>query len=260
MSSIVLFIFEGEKTEVNITDSLSRHFVNEPDKTLIKASYRHNVYQLHKEMADDNGLDITGLIIEALEERALRGDKLSESERELLAIADPDLISDVYLFFDYDEHCSNASDDKLMAQLAHFDSAQENGLLCVSYPMAEAIKQIKPTQNQPEQTAELLPLAQFNGYKKWLNAQIKQGVFSARYQNWGEYSAEVWREIIDITLQRANLLVNNRFALAFEPFAPSSIFDQQQTKYLPYQEIAVLSAFPLMLLDYYGRELQNKIA
>lgn len=258
MSSIVLFIFEGEKAEVNITDSLSRYFVNEPDKTLIKASYRHNVYQLHKEMADDKGLDIVGLIIETLEERDGRGDKLSHSERELMALDDTDAISDVYLFFDYDKHCSNARDDKLADQLAHFDSAQENGLLCVSYPMVEAIKQIKPTQNGAEQTAELLPVAQFSGYKKWLNAQIKQGVFSVRYQNWGEYSAEVWREIIVITLQRANFLINNHFALVFEPFAPSSIFDQQQEKHLP-DDIAVLSAFPLMLLDYYGDGLETKL-
>ena len=259
MGSMVLFIFEGEQAEVNITDNLRRYFVNEPDKTLVKASYCHNIYQLYKDMTKESFLDITGLIIEVLEARDNRGDKLTDSEHELLALEDRDVISDVYLFFDYDQHCSNANDQKLEAQLDYFSSAQEEGLLCVSYPMVEAIKQIKPQQKYTPVTTELLPLQQFKNYKKWLNAQIKQGVFCDRYKNWGKYSVEDWREIISLTIQRANLLIHNTASLEFKPIEQSHIFAQQQKKHIPNGVIAVLSAFPLMLLDYYGVDLAKKL-
>lgn len=260
MSSIVLFIFEGRKTEPNITGFLQTHFFNESDKTLIKASFGHNIYQLHEASVEDDGLDITGLIIEALEQRRDRGDALSESERSLLALDDLDVISDIYLFFDHDKHCTNADDEKLASCLDSLSHSQESGLLCISYPMVEAIKHISCRQNKTDEDYQLVAIeALSSNYKKWLNKQINAGALDKRYQNPATYTQAVWHEIIIVNLKRANQLINGTVDVCFEPIDQLEVLRKQQEKHLPDNHIAVLSAFPLALLDYYGASLRNKI-
>ncbi len=54
-----------------------------------------------------------------------------------------DQIAEIYLFFDYDKHASNSSDEKIKKMLEVFDNETEKGKLYISYPMIEAIKHIR---------------------------------------------------------------------------------------------------------------------
>jgi redox-regulated HSP33 family molecular chaperone len=52
--SNILFIFEGEKTENQIINNLTKHFINEQKNTLITCAYCAEIYQLHKEISKDS--------------------------------------------------------------------------------------------------------------------------------------------------------------------------------------------------------------
>lgn len=60
MSTNILFVFEGPKTEGQIVKSLEEHILNE--KTIIKCAYASDIYQLYREIEKDNDLDVFYLI------------------------------------------------------------------------------------------------------------------------------------------------------------------------------------------------------
>ena len=51
----------------------------------------------------------------------------------------------IYLFFDYDGHATNASDKKITELLSFFNEETEKGKLYISYPMVESFKHIEST-------------------------------------------------------------------------------------------------------------------
>ena len=245
MSSIVLCIFEGLRSEQVIANNLFVHFLTETDKVILRASYGFNLYKLYQEISKDEFFDTYEIICEQL--RARSG-SLRPEESQVLDIDDPEKISDIYLFFDYDCHCSNANDQKLESMLSTFDDPQERGLLCVSYPMLEAIRHQE--SNRFKETRH--STSDLQGYKRWITNCTE---LDRRYRNWGLFDLIIWSEIIVQHLARANKLVNEQLCLPDSPLLQIEIFIKQLEKHLPSNEIAVLSAFPLMLFDYYGSHL-----
>ncbi|ROW57287.1 hypothetical protein C3E80_21145, partial [Cronobacter malonaticus] len=59
-----------------------------------------------------------------------------------------DMFSQVFLFFDYDGHSNNASDEKIRKLLDFFDEETEKGRLYISYPMIESLKCISDLNNE----------------------------------------------------------------------------------------------------------------
>jgi len=251
MSNFVLFIFEGLKTEQNITNNLCDFFINDGTKKLLKASYGFTIYKLYKELGKDPDLDVYELIVEQINKRA----KISTSDQEVLNIEDSENISDIYLFFDYDCHCSNADDNKLLHMLNRFSDPQSTGLLCISYPMIEAIRH----QESKEYSYPLHSTNDLVNYKSWVNQQVRDNNFNPQYNNWGAYTLPIWKEIIQINLARANQLTNGSLTLPDTPTEQLNIFSSQLTKHIPNEEVAVLSSFPLMLHTFYGDKLNNKL-
>ncbi len=247
MSSYVLCIFEGQRAEPNITDNLCRHLLDEDAKTILKVSFGCNIYKLYQEVIKDEYFDTYELLIEQLVKRP----NLSENDKAVLEIDDPDNISDIYLFFDYDCHCSNADDEKLQVMLDTFNDPQNRGLMCISYPMVEAIR-----HQQDEAFSEVLhPITELTNYKKWINQNQD---LDKSYHNWGAYTFNTWRSITQCHLVRANYLVNDLLVLPELQVEQDVIFENQLAKHIPNNEVAVISAFPLMLFDYYGNELYQR--
>ncbi|CED70944.1 putative uncharacterized protein [Aliivibrio wodanis] len=256
MSSYVLCIFEGKRAEPNITNNLCVNLLQDEDKVILRASYGCNIYKLYAEIEKDPYLDTYELLVEELikrqkEEQRL-GRDLREEELAVLNIDDSSLISDIYLIFDYDAHCSNANDKKLVEMLDKFNNPQEEGLLIVSYPMVEAIRH----QRSVEYREELYALSEFGKYKNWTN---KDADLDKKYHNWGAYDFDTWREIVAQHLARANHLVTNELSLPKSQIEQQEIFIQQLDKHVPNGNIAVISSFPLMLFDYYGQALMSKL-
>lgn len=69
MSSYVLCIFEGQKTEQNIAENLCKHFLNDGDKVILRASYGFNIYQLFESVSQDEFFDTYELIVEQLKKK-----------------------------------------------------------------------------------------------------------------------------------------------------------------------------------------------
>ncbi len=251
MSNVVLFIFEGVKTEQNITDNLIKYFIKDDSSSLVRASFGFNIYELYKKLHEDEGLDLYGIIVEELKKRQ----KQTKFDKEVININDPEQISDIFLFFDYDCHCHNADDKKLERMLAIFNNSQENGLLHISYPMVESIRH----QRGVEFTSELHSTKDLVNYKSWINQQADSGNLSDRYYNWGAYTLPVWSEIVTTHLMRANHLVACNASIPPVPLQPLDIFSSQKQKYIPDEKVAVINAFPCMLHEFYGEQLVQKL-
>lgn len=74
--------------------------------------------------------------------------------------------------------------------------------------------------------------------------------------NVNSYTKTVWQELIAAHLCKANNLVNDAFALPTSLLSQEAIFLKQLETHICHKcpEVAVLSAFPLYVLDYFGCE------
>ncbi len=247
MSNKILFIFEGNKTEQNITRNLKQFYIEDKQNQLLQASYGHNIYNLCNKLKQDDGLDLFELIKEEVEKRTNK----SDTDHQFLAIESTESISDIYLFFDYDPHCSNANDQQLEEALTLFDDSMENGLLLISYPMVEAIRHQgnfdEPLTYSTQHLSE---------YKTFVNTDEN---VDSTFHNWGLYTKDTWEKLIEVHLKRVNTLIEGHFAFPSEPIEQQIIFTQQKEKYIPQEQCLVLSAFPLMLHDFYGKRLLENL-
>jgi hypothetical protein len=70
-----------------------------------------------------------------------------------------------------------------------------------------------------------------------------------------KYDAETWRKIIIAHLKKMNFVINNSFSLPNEIAPQNFVFTKQIENYItPHSTVAVLSAFPIFLHDYYGNQ------
>ncbi len=233
MSSKVLFIFEGPQLEKSITDNLTKFFVNE--NTIITCAYCTTIYKMYTEISKDEDLDTFNLV----KDIEINRDKLKDFKRSDFA--------QIYMFFDYDGHATNASDKKIKELLDFFNEETEKGKLYISYPMVEALKHIENFDT----FKELKVLCKENvEYKKIVR---KNGLVSLKQII--HYDFEKWKELIDAHLKKMNIIVNNLDVFPNDVIDQLTIFNNQLTKYINIDKtVAILSAFPVFLHDYYGNE------
>lgn len=129
MTDIVLLVFEGERTEPQILSNLKNHYFKDGKNTVIHATFNTHIYTLWDEVKKDEDLHLLELIREKNERNRI----------ELLGISRDD-VSQIFLFFDYDGHVNEASDETIEKMLSHFNNETENGKLYISYPMVEALR------------------------------------------------------------------------------------------------------------------------
>ena len=228
-----LFIFEGEKTEISFLYSLESNFMG--SRNAIKCVFGAEIYQLFKLMKKDADLDIVGILKERNPENA-----------ETLKGCNQDSFAGIYLFFDYDAHSPNADDTKIKEMLNFFNNETENGLLYLSYPMAEALRHYKDN----ETFKDLLAKCKGGNKLSTINCpnknscpdienckkephykEIVQNDCRSQLTNMNKYDKQIWKELIE--------------AKHINQFCP---------------QVAVLSAFPIYILDYYGTEkLKQKL-
>jgi len=151
------------------------------------------------------------------------------------------------MFFDYDGHATNASDEKLNELLNFFNEETEKGKLYISYPMVEALKHIENFDTFEELKVKC---KENIDYKKVVRqkglVQLKQII---------HYDFQQWKELIDIHLKKMNYIANDLFVFPSEIIDQLTIFNKQLEKYVNInQTVAVLSSFPVFLHDYYGNE------
>lgn len=128
----ILFIFEGEKTEYSFYEALQKHNLSLKSKSReILSTFKADIYQLYKKVLKEDA-EVFALL------------KMRDSALENLS---KDNVSSIFLFFDFDCHATNASDDKIRELVEFFNNETENGKIFISYPMVEAFKYFKNCGN-----------------------------------------------------------------------------------------------------------------
>ncbi|MDF1691734.1 MAG: hypothetical protein P1U47_05150 [Zhongshania sp.] len=230
-----LFIFEGEKAEKLYFKSLEKAFFKGEESRLL-ASFQNDIYDLYAQINADEDLDLFELVKEL---------NPSANQDERLAVLRRDQIGQIYLFFDFEPQDEKFNGAKLLEMLARFDNETDSGKLFISYPMIEAIRDI----NDPvEYLALTVSLAECKGriYKR-LSANRGRQIF----QDAKHINKPIWQLLIEANLKKANVLISGEGNL--QPIDNQRLIAQAQLDhYLPIDQVAVLSAFPLFLADYFG--------
>lgn len=264
MSSNILFIFEGSKTENNFIKSLEKFVL--PSNTIIKCSYCTDIYQLYREISLDNDIDTFNLIKEKNSKNA-----------ETLEPFKRDDFAEIYLFFDYDGHSCLASahntfgnevtpgDEKINEMLLFFNNETEKGKLYLSYPMIEAIRHLPEdfesfkdiiipckgknclTTNCCINTEECID--KISNYKRFVNENSIKKLSSLN-----GYNLQIWKLIIKSHLYKLNYIVNDDFEMPIGIIGQDVIFQCQLNKYINTScpKVSVLGSIPVFIYDYFG--------
>ena len=248
-----LFIFEGGRTEDKFVEKLEANFLG--SRHAIKCVYDAEIYQLYRTIKAENGFfDIVSLLKDRKAENA---EALKEYARDSFAY--------IYLFFDYDAHSTMAEDYKIEEMLTFFNDETGNGLLYISYPMVEAIRHFKDKDHFKDLTVKCkrdkCPYIEDCQEKVSCLTEPHYKTSSAtdsfpQYTNVNSYTKQIWQRLIFAHLCKANYLINDDYTLPSSLISQCDIFAKQLEKHINKKcpKVAVLSAFPLYVLDYYGCE------
>lgn len=268
MSNNILFVFEGQNTEEIIANSLEKHILN--DKLIIKCAFGTDVYALYRALLDDEDLDTFNLIKE----------KNIQNKKTLESYTRKDF-AEIYLFFDYDAHASLAGcqdlsgnivkggDEKIKEMLTVFDDESDKGKLYISYPMVEAIRHIIDFDKFHELTVKCKGNNCTNDgcheraiCKKEPHYKTKVSTESIKQLcNVNGYTKEKWEQLIIAHLSKMNFIMHGVFIFPQKTESQLDIFTKQLEKYIANScpVVAVLSAFPIFVHDYYGNERTNEL-
>lgn len=238
------FIVEGEAREPLIIDNISKVFFAHANFKIITLPAGQNIYMLWKKLKED---DFDTDIIEVLREEH------EELEKQLEGISRNDF-SEIYLFFDYDGHQNNLSEDDasdaLEQMLVSFDNETENGKLYISYPMVEALRDFEEGKCGKEGQC-FVPIAGTGNYK-FVSAE------HSFHPSFKEYNIIVWKSLIEVFAMRISCLVDSDSTITHEQYkeviSPFAIY-KMEADVIHEQRVFVLSAFPEFLLDYFGEKL-----
>ncbi len=228
----ILMIFEGARTEPMILENIKKYFLNEKKEVVVKAIFGTTIYSLYQKFINfdefDDDLDTFTLA------------QTMDNELENIS---KDQIAEIYLFFDYDKHASNSSDEKIKKMLEVFDNETEKGKLYISYPMIEAIKHIRRELDFKDAVAK-----SDSDYKNIVACNCDE-----EFIDFNKYTNDIWQYLVIQHSKKANYLVNDNFIFPNSLISQNEIFQKQKEKYINISEnVSVLGSFPIFLLDYYG--------
>jgi hypothetical protein len=241
MAETILLVFEGARTEPKILDSFRQHYLKQTNSTVFHICYEAEVYQLWKSINDDPDLSL----IRELQAREKKLGKPSGIPYEQ--------VNDIFLFFDYDGQASTASDTEMEKMLGYFNDSNSfsgQGLLYISYPMVEAIRHLEKGVD----FKDVVVSAKIKG------AEYKQQSACSNYQHLNKLQKSDWHYINSEHYKKANFIVRGQWIFPANKndlvqLNQARIFDSQLKKYIqPRQEIAVLSAFPFFIIEYFGEK------
>jgi len=237
MAETILFVFEGKKPEFHIQDNIESTFFEDTSKSNIRITYGTDIYQLWKQVQNEEFLDLIEILKECCTENC---ETLKDLGRED--------IGQIYLFFDYDGHAKTASDEDIEQMLSCFNDEFDRGKLYVSYPMVEALKDAVP-----EFQHHTVPAKEKSDYKKMVSERTI-------YQDINFIDHAGWLHIISENLKKSNFIVNRDYSEPEKHTQQDSIFDGQQKHYIkPNGTIAVLSGIPFFIVEYFDKEKLSEV-
>lgn len=231
MAEIILCVFEGEKTEPQIFNSLKKTIFGKDTRFIIHATYNAEIYQLWNYIKGDDFLDL----LEVLRER-------DERNRKSLEGIERDDVSQIFLFFDYEGHATGATDEKIEQMLEYFNEETEHGKLYISYPMVEALKDISGDFKN-----HTVPAKEKINYKRMVAES------DSPYQDMRKISSKDWKCIISENLKKGNFIVSQSYSAPDPAPLQNTVFQGQLKNYIrPLDQVAVLSGIPFFIVEYFG--------
>lgn len=258
-SELHLFILEGFGAEPQYLEKLEQNFFGE--KISVKCVFDAEIYQLYEQLKKEEfAIDI----VNVLKER-------NSKNAEILKDYNRDSFAGVYLFFDYDAHSTLADDGVINEMLDYFDNETENGCLYLSYPMVEAIRHFRDMDSFKDLVAKCKRNKTLESMKcpnKFSCADIDSCLAEdhykaissregdPRYSDIRKYTFNVWKTLIQANAFKLNHLVNDNYSMPENYISQKAVFEKQLSKHILQQcpHVAVLSSFPLYIIDYYGVE------
>lgn len=241
-NNTIVFIVEGEVRELDIFYNIQSVFFPGKNISMIVLPAGQNIYMLWKKLKDD---DFQTDVIELIRENPIN----SKNDIQMI---DRSSISEIYLFFDCDpQHNSNFIDDgasTLQDMLNTFDNETDLGKLYISYPMAEALRDISGDACASIDSC-YVKSEDCHDYKRKSSKNKETDQFK-------KYSKDIWCIIMSIFVKRVCCL-NGINSLDFDSYrdyvTPIKIFDYEKTLYKNKSALFILSAFPEFLLDYFQK-------
>ena len=256
---IILFICEGKHPEKEIIDLIAKEF-SETFANIHLIYFQSNIYTLYNalkaERFNDDGLSESIDIVEFMKER--------DVNNVLEGINDTD-IAKIFLFFDFDgqtisgNHPAKAAEEYIQEMLEFFSNEDDSsrGKLYISYPMAEAFyhKADKGNMCQGSECHKCF----FPARKKYNNDGInfKKIINDSKAKQKG--SVDYFSSSLPFQIQKLKCLVKKDgkvlTASTYESLcSQNSILDYQRKYFFPDDQLMILSAFYLFLIDYFGFE------
>ncbi|WP_252178276.1 hypothetical protein [Endozoicomonas sp. 4G] len=226
--SNILCIFEGEKRESQYFKTLKSIYLDE--KNILVCSFGNDIFELYKELKDDEDLDIVEI---------LRESKDVSRNKDILNNYTRDDFNQVFLFFDFECQDTGFTVDSFLSILDIFNEETENGKVFISYPMIEAIRDIP---SYTEFLEHKVSVANCRGkIYKGLSVQGLKLFNDPRYNDKSN-----WDRLVKITIEKANFILlgePNCFKMPEQKEIAIGQCKSMNTE----GEIFVLSPYPLFI-------------
>ena len=247
---VKLFVVEGLDRDYRFVNEMTACFFGDGRfcAKIINLPASQNIYMLYQLLKSD---DFETDLVELLR------DTVSSAKDILEGVSRQD-IDEVYLFFDYDIHQNNLSqdvektpDEVIQTLLAEFNNETENGKLYVSYPMVEALYDYKSLMCESFSGC-YIPANQLVDYKRLAgNGNLKSSL---------RFGIEEWREVLAIFVLRIKCLFDLP-DISYEDYrqevTPASIHVREMNIRKQRDFVFVLSGFPEFILDYFKIDFWN---
>ena len=236
-NSAILCIFEGESREHKYFRTIQSHYFDE--NSILFCSYGNDIYELYKEISEDNDLDIVEL---------LRESKNVPANKDILESYSSDDFNQVFLFFDFEYQDNHFDINKLGLMISIFNEETGNGKLFVSYPMIEAIRDVPSID---EYIDHKVSLANCTGklYKPLSAKGLRE------FQDPRKITKKNWDKLIEINILKANFIIsNNRVDNTSHPVQLGILSKQAELMNLT-EFVYVLSSFPLFIFHQKSSQL-----
>jgi len=182
----VLFIVEGERTEVSILKKINTILECCGDYHIY--SYKTAIYELYEELRIDENLEL---------QLTLKSKTLNNDERTILEMR----FVAIFLIFDFDPQHHKFSCESLKKMLSYFSDSSDKGKLYINYPMFESHRHLK-TMPDLEFIHSTIRLEQVRDYKRLVGKE-------SSYTETNRYTYPIIANMIAHHLCKFRSLVDN---------------------------------------------------
>lgn len=263
--SNILFIVEGAKDEPKYIDQFIQYHKEVMEQNgndvspIIVQSYGTLIYDLYKRISsypEEDEFETIPVLLDILKSKSIKYSSDLENY---------DNFSDIFLFFDLDAHYYWKRRDRndvlyndMRDLLSFFNESTEKGKLLISYPMFEALKCFNDDFiNDSNVLCHLFDIYEVKEKGSKTTFKKKYKCISSDSYKSPDYSKEKIEKLVQYFIFCSFYLVENTTDISNS----ETIFMKQYEKLInQHERILILSAFPHFIVDIFGIEPYSEIS